>query len=93
MATETKVFESVKDQADKILAEMTLPPEIVSISTDIGEDSAGDAALFVRLHLANGVGSSKKDVRALVDFTERVQILLMGSGVTYFPYVFLEEAA
>jgi hypothetical protein len=29
----------------------------------------------------------------LTDFTERVQVLLLGSGIAYFPYVFLDEAA
>jgi hypothetical protein len=93
MATETSTFETVKEQADKLLAGLELPPEIQSISTDIGEDNSGDTALFIHLHLAKEVGTKESDIRTLTDFTKRVQILLLGSGIAYFPYVSLDEAA
>lgn len=93
MATDTKAFETVTEQADRLLAAMELPPEVESITTNLGEDESGELALFVRLHLAKNAVTKKTDIRNITDFTERVQILLMGSGITYFPYVFLDEAA
>ncbi len=93
MATESLLFETVKEKADNLLAALELPPEIESISTNLGEDASGDAALFIHLHLAKEVGTKKSEVRMLTDFTERVQVLLLGSGIAYFPYVFLDEAA
>jgi hypothetical protein len=93
MVSEASVFKSEKEMADELLAKLELPPEVVRISTDLGTDTSGDDAIFVHLHIARDAINQKYMVRKLANFSEQVQILLLGSGITRFPYVYIEEAA
>ena len=93
MPAKMRPFASEKERADRILAEVELPAEVKGISIDFGKDESGDEALFVRLHLAKDVVRRRSDIKKLAELTARLQILLMGNGITHFPYVFLDEAA
>ena len=92
MATEASIFKSDKERADELIAALQLPPQIEKISTDIGTDSSGDDALFIHLHIAKDSIKQKDMIRTLADFSERVQVLLLGNGITRFPYVYVDEA-
>jgi hypothetical protein len=91
MAAEASVFKSEKETADELIAQLELPPEIVRITTDLGTDTSGDDAIFVHLHIAKDAINHKEAVRTLADFSERVQVLLLGNGIVRFPYVYVDE--
>lgn len=92
MAAEANVYKSEKEHADALLAQLDLPPEVQSISTIEGIDETGDPALFIHLHLAKDAIRQLSDAKKITPFRERVQVLLLGNGITRFPYVFLDEA-
>lgn len=93
MSAQSRTIEEEQAKADELLAELDLPPEISSVRAELAEDSSGETALWVVLHLAPNAVKARSDIKKITDFAGDVQVRLLHSGISAFPYIKLEEAA
>lgn len=82
-----------KEKAEKIIADTPLLDGIESVSVELGDDQTGDPAIWLVFHLRR---DSKPDDHWLQRFNQysgKLAIQLIHTGLTRFPYTELRPAA
>ena len=82
-----------RELAEKIVNEVTLPPEIQRREVRSGRDSTGDPALWIVLWVDPKFQFSEEKAKILYRAAEEVQDRLMAGKLSRFPYVTVDQAA
>ena len=82
-----------KAMAEKIIADTPLMDGIESITVELGEDHAGDPAMWLVFHLRRGLEPDDEWLTRLNEFSGVLEMRLIHSGLDRFPYTRLRQAA
>lgn len=61
--------------------------DFTSISYELGQDSAGGEAVWIKVRLKNNAGRSRQQIDKLCSFVETCERKLSKKGVSAWPYV------
>jgi hypothetical protein len=91
--TEPISAELEEEKARQLVAEVSLPPEIVKVDIRSGNDWSGDPALWVTLWVRDDLEFSQQIADRLNNAAKEVRFKLIGAQFSRFPYITLDQAA
>lgn len=90
---DTSSEEQERERVRQVLDGFPLPPEIADVTIEMGNDSTGDPALWLHFNLKTEIQIKGEQITRLSRFIGEVQSSLLQSGISRFPYAYLDEAA
>jgi hypothetical protein len=93
MTTAEDQGEQEKAAAEAIIAATPNFIGVDNVHVELGEDHAGDPSMWLVFHLRPGLTPDESWVRAFSDYSTKLGLKLIHSGLTRFPYTRLEPAA
>jgi hypothetical protein len=82
-----------KAEAEKIVASVSLIPEVERIDVNLYTDHTGDPAFQLVFRLRRDVQVDDSFMRRFIDFSSGIQRRILDSDLNRFPYTRLEQAA
>jgi hypothetical protein len=82
-----------KEQAEQIIADTPLMDGIESISVELGDDHTGDPSMWLVFHMWRDLEPDDEWFRRFNQFSHRLGMRIIHSGVIRFPYTRLSPAA
>ncbi|MES2392183.1 MAG: hypothetical protein V4555_11120 [Acidobacteriota bacterium] len=92
MATEDQ-GQLEKAKAEQIIAETPLMDGINGVTVELGEDHTGDPAMWLIFQMQPGVNPTDVWLQRFNEFSGKLGLKLIDSGLTRFPYTRLRNAA
>ena len=92
MAVQENTADAERAQAEAILAEVELLPEVREMRCEFMESSGGDPALKIVGVLKSKLALNEHEIKKIAGFISTVQMKLIHSGITRFPYPEVEQA-
>lgn len=93
----TAVLMEEKGEQERVAAEQFIaanPPfaGVESVRVELGEDHSGDPSIWLVFRLRPGLEGDEAWVKAFTDYSTRLTLNLLSSGLSRFPYTRLESA-
>jgi hypothetical protein len=85
--------EQEKAAAEALIAASPKFPGIETISVELGEDHTGDPSMWLVFRIRPDQNVDEPWIRAFSDYSTKLGLKLIHSGITRFPYTRLEPAA
>lgn len=82
-----------KQRAEQIIAETPPMDGIESISVELGEDFGGDPAMWLVFHMKRDVEANDEWLTRLNEYSQKLGLKIIHSGLKRFPYTRLRRAA
>jgi hypothetical protein len=82
-----------KAKAEQIIADTPLMDGIESISVELGDDQTGDPAMWLVFHMRPDLATDDEWFKRFNDYSGRIDMKIIHSGLTRFPYTRLRPAA
>lgn len=82
-----------KAKAEALIAETPIFDGVDRIHVELGEDHDGDPSMWLVFHLRPGLNVDVSWIRAYNDYSTKLGLKLIHSGLARFPYTRLEPAA
>ncbi len=82
-----------KEKAEQLIAETPLMDGVESISVELRDDSTGDPAMWLVFHLRSDLKVDVPWIQRFNEYSGQIQMRILHSGLTRFPYTRLEPAA
>ena len=80
-------------EAERLIADVPLIPELEYTRVELYTDHTGDPSFQIVLRIRSGVDPDPEFIKRLVDFIKSIQIRILHSNLQRFPYTRVEEAA
>jgi hypothetical protein len=85
--------EQEKAKAEAIIASTPQFAGIESVHIELGDDNSGDPAMWLVFRIRPGVIADEPWIQAFSEYSTKLGLKLIHSGLTRFPYTRLEPAA
>ncbi len=82
-----------KRAAEQIIADTPLMDGLESISVELGDDHTGDPAMWLVCYMQPDLKVDDSWLRRLNEYSNRLGLKIIDSGLTRFPYTRLRRAA
>ena len=82
-----------RQHAEELIRELSLPPEIERVEVKAGVDWTGDPALKVTLWVTPTLVFNQDKANTLNKAAQDVQVKLLESSLSRYPFVTLDQAA
>ena len=82
-----------KQKAEQIIAGTPLMDGIESISVELGDDQSGDPAMWLVFHLKHDLKADDHWLERFNNYSGQIDMKIIQSGLTRFPYTRLRQAA
>ena len=82
-----------KEKAEQIIADTPLMDGIESVSIELGDDQSGDPAMWLVFHLQRDLQADDPWLKRFNEYTSKIDMRIIDSGLTRFPYTRLRQAA
>jgi hypothetical protein len=85
--------EHEKATAEELIATTQPFPGVESVRVELGEDHTGDPSMWLIFRIRPGSEVDETWIRAFSEYSTKLGLKLIHSGLTRFPYTRLEPAA
>ena len=82
-----------KEKAEQIIADTPLMDGIESISVELGDDHTGDPAMWLVFHMRGDLATDDEWLKRFNEYSGQIDMRIIHSGLTRFPYTRLRRAA
>jgi len=82
-----------KEKAEQIIADTPLMDGIESVSIELGDDQSGDPAMWLVFHLQRDLQADDPWLKRFNEYSSKIDMRIIDSGLTRFPYTRLRQAA
>jgi hypothetical protein len=82
-----------KRAAERIIADTPLMDGLESITVELGDDHTGDPAMWLVCYMRPDLKVDDSWLRRLNEYSNRLGLKIIDSGLTRFPYTRLRRAA
>ncbi len=82
-----------KQKAEELIASAPAFAGVESVRVELGEDHSGEPSLWLVFKLRPELQADDSWFRAYIEYSNRLSLKLIHSGLTRFPYTRLESAA
>jgi len=81
-----------KEKAEQIIADTSLMDGIESISVELGDDNTGDPAMWLVFHMRHDLEPDDEWFKRFNEYSGQLDMRIIHSGLTRFPYTRLRRA-
>ena len=85
--------EREKTSAEELIAATDPFPGVESVRVELGEDHTGDPSMWLIFRIRPGSQVDESWIQAFSEYSTKLSLKLIHSGLTRFPYTRLEPAA
>jgi hypothetical protein len=82
-----------KEKAEQIIADTPLMDGIESVSVELGDDHTGDPAMWLVFNMRRDLEADDQWLKRFNEYSGEIDIRIIHSGLTRFPYTRLRPAA
>jgi hypothetical protein len=82
-----------KEKAEQIIADTPLMEGIESVSVELGDDHTGDPAMWLVFNLRPDLDATEQWHKRFSEYSREIDMRIIHSGLTRFPYTRLKRAA
>lgn len=93
MMTAQDTGEQEKAAAEAIIASLPRFDGVERVHIELGEDHSGDPSMWLVFHLRPDLDADDNWIASFSEYSTKLGLVLLRSGITRFPYTRLEPAA
>ena len=82
-----------KAKAEQIIADTPSMDGVESVSVELGDDQTGDPAMWLVFYLRHDMVADKQWHERFSEYSRQIDMRIIDSGLTRFPYTRLRRAA